>query len=131
MRKATWAVLLLAISLAMDSAIAQLAGPMSAGKPPEAPASGANPSATPSNPAAFDVEKLFANTCGWCHSNAGRTEGRGPKLAGSKLTDAEIIVRIKQGKTGAMPAFAGNLDEGQLRAIVQYIRGLKEDGATK
>ena len=132
MRNTKRTVLLFGVWLSVGSANAQLAGPMSSGKPPEVPAQGVNPNATPpTDPAAFDVEKLFANTCGWCHGNAGRTEGRGPKLAGSTLTDAEIIGRIKQGKTGAMPAFAGNFNDGQLRAIVQYIRGLKEDGTTK
>ena len=118
--------------LGAGAANAQLQGPMSSGKKPETPAPGAsaNGNAAP-NPAPFDVEKLFANTCGWCHSNAGRTAGRGPKLMGTTLTDAEIVSRIKNGKTGAMPAFAGNFNDEQLRAIVQYIRGLKEDGAAK
>ena len=132
MRNAMWTVLLFGMWLGAGSANAQLAGPMSSSKPPEAPAQGANPSATtPTDPAIFDVEKLFAHTCGWCHSNAGRTAGRGPKLAGITLTDGEIISRINQGKTGAMPAFAGNFNDGQLRAIVAYIRALKEDGTTK
>ena len=75
----------------------------------------------------LDVEKLFANTCGWCHSNAGRTAGRGPQLMGTTLTDAEIIQRIRNGKTGAMPAFATAFTDDQLRAIVRYIRNLKDD----
>ena len=132
MRNAKWTVLLFGMWLGAGSANAQLAGPMSSGRRPEASAQGARPNTTtPTDPAAFDVEKLFANTCGWCHSNAGRTAGRGPKLSGTTLTDAEIVSRINQGKTGAMPAFAGNFNDGQLHAIVQYIRGLKEDGTTK
>ena len=88
-------------------------------------AAGANTAGT------LDVEKLFANTCGWCHSNAGRTAGRGPQLMGTTLTDAEIISRIKNGKAGAMPSFATAFTDDQLRAIVAYIRGLKEEGASK
>jgi mono/diheme cytochrome c family protein len=101
-------------------AFAQLGGPPpGATSPPPATSDG--------NAAPFDVEKLFANTCGWCHSNAGRTAGRGPKLMGTTLTDAEIVYRIRNGKTGAMPAFGSTFNDEQLRAIVQYIRNLKDD----
>jgi len=101
-----------------------------AGGAPPVPAA---PDAAGGAPAAngFDVEKLFANTCGWCHSNAGRTAGRGPQLMGTTLTDAEIIHRIKTGKTGAMPSFAAQFDEAQLQAIVRYIRDLKPEASAK
>ena len=79
----------------------------------------------------FDVERLFANTCGWCHSDAGRAPGRGPQLMGTKLTDAEIVQRIKVGKAGAMPAFASAFSSDEIQAIVAYIRGLRPDGAAK
>ena len=135
MGNATRAAMLSALMgawLGADAAHAQLDGPMSSGKKPETPAQGANAgSNAPPDTAQFDVEKLFANTCGWCHSNAGRTAGRGPKLMGTTLTDAEIVSRIENGKPGAMPAFAGSFSDEQLRAIVLYIRGLKEDGAAK
>jgi mono/diheme cytochrome c family protein len=48
---------------------------------------------------------------------------------GTTLTDAEIIHRIRTGKPGAMPAFADAFTDEQLRAIVRYIRDLKDDGA--
>lgn len=79
----------------------------------------------------FDVEKLFASTCGWCHSNAGRTAGRGPQLMGTSLTDAEIVHRIKTGKTGAMPAFGAQFTDAQIAAIVRYIRNLTPEGASR
>ena len=63
-----------------------------------------------------------------------RGPDRGPRSrAGGKssLTDAEIVNRVKNGKAGAMPAFKKTFKDEQLRAIVQYIRGLKEDGAAK
>jgi len=97
------------------------------------PAEDAQPSPAAGNgqdgaAADFDVVKLFANTCGWCHSNAGRTAGRGPQLMGTTLTDAEIVHRIKTGKTGAMPAFGGQFSDAQIAAIVRYIRNLKPEG---
>lgn len=77
--------------------------------------------------AGFDVNKLFANTCGWCHLAGGRAAGKGPQLMGTSLSDAEIINRIKVGKVGQMPGFAGMFDDAQLKAIVVYIRQLKPE----
>src|SRR5262245_23715139 len=73
--------------------------------------------------ASFDVNKLFAGSCGWCHSKGGREAGKGPKLMGTELTDAQIISRIRAGKAGQMPAFS--FTDEQLRSIVAYIRDLK------
>jgi mono/diheme cytochrome c family protein len=72
-----------------------------------------------------DVERLFANTCGWCHSDGGREKGKGPKLMGTQLTDSEIATRIKVGKPGYMPSFASAFNDDDVKAIVHYIRALK------
>lgn len=77
--------------------------------------------------AEFDVNHLFANTCGWCHSKGGREQGKGPKLMGTSLTDGEIMYRVKNGKTGYMPSFGAQFNEDQLKAIVAYIRNLKPE----
>jgi mono/diheme cytochrome c family protein len=79
----------------------------------------------------FDVPNLFANSCGWCHSDAGRKPGKGPQLMGTTLTDGEIINRIRSGKPGAMPAFGTQLTEPQIQAIVAYIRALKPKEASQ
>jgi mono/diheme cytochrome c family protein len=110
---------------------AEMNGPMSSGKPPEPSAPPQTAPAVDAKDGDFDVQKLFANTCGWCHSGGGRATGKGPKLMDTTLTDAEIVHRIEVGKTGAMPAFGGTFNEVELRAIVKYIRGLREDGPTK
>jgi len=122
MRSAT-VISLVAVVFGMTGASAQ--GPMSSTKPPEAPA-GSPPSAATAAGGDFDVNQLFANTCGWCHSNGGRAAGKGPKLMGTTLSDAEIIHRIKTGKPGAMPAFGSSFNDAQLQAIVRYIRSLHE-----
>lgn len=111
---------------------AELNGPMSSAKK-DASAAASSPDSVPKGAAneGFDVEKLFAGTCGWCHSNAGRTAGKGPQLMGTTLTDAEIIHRIKVGKTGAMPAFGSAFTDDQMQAIVKYIRALRDEGAAK
>ncbi|HEX7968150.1 MAG TPA: cytochrome c [Stellaceae bacterium] len=74
-----------------------------------------------------EVNGLFATTCGWCHQNGGRDAGKGPKLAGTKRSDAFITNRIKHGKEGAMPAFDGTLNDAQIKGIIHYIRHLKSD----
>ena len=74
-----------------------------------------------------DVAGLFASTCGFCHQDGGREAGKGPQLMGTKRSDAFIVNRIKHGKEGAMPAFAGALTNGQIKSIVHYIRDLKPE----
>jgi len=88
--------------------IADKPGPMQSGRPTD-----------------FDVNQLFASSCGWCHLKAGRGAGKGPKLAGTQLTDREIIARVRNGKPGQMPAFGSAFNDEQLKAIVGYIRDLK------
>ena len=84
------------------------------------------PEASPSD---IDGETLFATSCGFCHQQGGRAPGRGPKLAGSTRSDAFIIDRIKKGKPGVMPAFRRAFSDGQIIAILAYIRGLEDSGS--
>src|SRR5262245_66276221 len=105
-------------------------GPMQSGnhvKPESGNPPAGNTAATPQGPPGgeFDVSKLFATSCGWCHLNGGRKAGKGPQLMGTTLNDAEIVSRIVNGKTGAMPAFGSTFTGEQMKAIVDYIRGLK------
>ena len=105
---------------------------MSSRKASEPVAAASAPAAAAADGAApFDVQKLFANSCGWCHSDAGRVAGRGPKLMDSTLTDAELAHRIKKGKPGAMPAFETAFSDAQVKAIVKYIRELKPEVPSK
>jgi mono/diheme cytochrome c family protein len=75
----------------------------------------------------IDGATMFATVCGYCHQGGGRTEGKGPKLAGTRRSDDFIIARIRNGKPGAMPAFGGAFSEGQIIAILAYIRSLEDD----
>ena len=129
------------VSMTLASAAVSAAdanGPMSSNPPSNPPT---NPPSNPPTSAAssgaagsaaaatgeINVTTLFANTCGWCHSGAGRIAGKGPQLMGTTLTDTEIVYRIKNGKTGAMPGFGASFTEDQLKAIVKYIRDLKPE----
>lgn len=114
---AVLATLVLALSM---NCVAAQQGPGPAAKAEARPP----PEASPSD---IDGPTLFASVCGFCHQDGGRTEGKGPKLAGTKRSDAFIIARIRNGKPGAMPAFGGAFSEGQIVAILAYIRSLEDD----
>jgi mono/diheme cytochrome c family protein len=115
---------LFSVSVAVNAAGSN--GPMSSDPP--ASAASAGPAASVATGAGeLNVPTLFANTCGWCHSGAGRIAGKGPQLMGTTLTDTEIVYRIKNGKTGAMPGFGAAFNDDQLKAIVKYIRDLKPE----
>jgi mono/diheme cytochrome c family protein len=73
----------------------------------------------------FNVDQLFASTCGFCHSDGGRAPGKGPQLMGTQRTDEFLRERITNGKQGAMPAFGSVFNEQQIDAIIIYIRDLK------
>ena len=73
----------------------------------------------------LDVGQLFATTCGWCHSDGGRTAGKGPQLMDTKRSDDFIRYRIKRGKEGAMPAFGATLTDADIDKIIVYIHSLK------
>jgi mono/diheme cytochrome c family protein len=92
------------------------------------PAEPANAPAKPPEASANDLdgEQVFLNTCGFCHQDGGRAAGRGPKLSKSERSDEFIIDRIKKGKVGAMPAFGSAFSDGQIIAILAYIRGLDD-----
>jgi mono/diheme cytochrome c family protein len=91
------------------------------------PAGSANPPAqAEASPNDIDGEQMFATTCGFCHQDGGRAAGRGPKLSKSERSDEFIIERIKKGKMGAMPAFGSAFSDGQIIAILAYIRGLDD-----
>jgi mono/diheme cytochrome c family protein len=87
----------------------------------------AQPAATAPDDATFNVEQLFASSCGWCHSDGGRVAGKGPQLKNSSRSDDYLRNRIKTGKEGAMPAYGSAFSDGQIDAIIKYIRSLKPD----
>ena len=125
--------LLLALGCAAAAAqVPDRPGPMQSGR--HATGAPAQPGSTPGgaeSPTAakaaskLDVNQLFATSCGWCHLDGGRRDGKGPKLMGTPLTDAELVARIRNGKPGQMPAFGATFSDEQMKAIVAYIRELK------
>ncbi len=76
----------------------------------------------------LDVKELFASNCGFCHSDGGRSAGRGPQLMDTQRDDEFMRNRIKNGKEGAMPAFGQMFSDADIDAIIRYIRELKPEG---
>lgn len=103
--------------------LAILALALSASLPGGAFAQNKAPSATSD----LDVPQLFASTCGWCHSSAGRKAGKGPQLMDTKRSDDFIRNRIKNGKEGGMPAFGVMFNDADIDRIIAYIRALKPE----
>ena len=89
-----------------------------------APVRAQSVNAAPDN-APLDVHQLFATTCGWCHSDGGRAAGKGPQLMDTRRDDDFIRDRIKNGKSGAMPAFGSMFSDTQIDQIIKYIRQLE------
>jgi mono/diheme cytochrome c family protein len=93
---------------------------------PASSGSASPPAQAEASPSDINGEQMFATTCGFCHQDGGRAAGRGPKLSKTERSDDFIIERIKKGKAGAMPAFGSVFSDGQIIAILAYIRGLDD-----
>lgn len=74
------------------------------------------------------VRKMFATNCSWCHGDFGKKAGKGPKLAGTSMTEKQVHDRIANGAPGgAMPSYKKLLTEEQINALVAYIKGLPSE----
>jgi mono/diheme cytochrome c family protein len=93
---------------------------------PEAATSAIDPKPPEASSSDIDGQTMFATSCGFCHEDGGRSPGKGPQLANSARTDGYLVERIKKGKPGAMSAFGRVFSDGQITAILAYIRGLDE-----
>lgn len=88
--------------------------------------------ASDSTPAITDQEKseakaIFAGQCGWCHGDYGMKADKGPRLAGTQMTEQQVEQRIHDGKPGYMPSFSKFLDDDQIKLMAKYIKSLKPE----
>jgi mono/diheme cytochrome c family protein len=77
--------------------------------------------------ATYDGGVIFEANCQACHGAAGRG-GSGPQLSGGRAvrdfpTVADEVAFVTHG-SGAMPAWGGRLNEGEIAAVVAYTRTL-------
>jgi mono/diheme cytochrome c family protein len=111
-------------------------GAAPAGAAPAVAADGAAPAGAPEAPAAppaangVDGKAVYMQYCVACHGADGKGNGG---LAASFIDeparlakpDAELIKSVKEGKQGSvgmMPPWGGTLNDGQISAVVAYIR---------
>ena len=73
------------------------------------------------------AKTIFAAQCAWCHGNYGMTADKGPRLAGTQMTEQEVQRRIRDGKSGYMPSFRQFLDDQQIALMAKYIKSLKPE----
>ena len=83
------------------------------------------PAGTPSN----QGYKLFMLNCAHCHGTDARGD-EGPDLHGVRKSDQRIVSIIQNGIKGEMPKFSAKLNETETRALVAFIRTLKEERKT-
>jgi mono/diheme cytochrome c family protein len=94
-----------------------------AAAPPAAPTGQARPVITEAE--RTEAKAIFAGQCGWCHGDYGMTADKGPKLAGTTMTEQEVEQRIRNGKPGYMPSFKRFLNDQQIALMAKYIKSLK------
>ncbi|MBL9188964.1 MAG: cytochrome c [Opitutaceae bacterium] len=83
--------------------------------------------------------KNWEKHCLGCHGKDGKSQTRLGKKSGAKdltdaagqakITDAEVFKTIKEGRKNAkgeekMEAFAGQMSDAEISALVAYVRGL-------
>lgn len=71
------------------------------------------------------AKAIFAAQCGWCHGDYGMQPDKGPRLAGTQMTEHEVEERIRNGKPGYMPSFRKFLDDDQIALMARYVKSLE------
>ena len=69
--------------------------------------------------------KLFDHYCAQCHGDDARGD-EGPNLHGLLKSDARLQAIICGGVKGEMPAFAKKFSDSDVRALIAYLRTLKD-----
>ncbi len=75
----------------------------------------------------INIKSTFASNCSWCHGIYGMKAGKGPQLAGTKMTLEETIERIANGKSGYMPGYLKTLGKEKVEALANYIKMLPKE----
>jgi mono/diheme cytochrome c family protein len=70
-------------------------------------------------------QDLFSRNCAHCHGDDARGD-EGPDLHNLKKSDARITKIVTQGIKGEMPAFGLKLCETDVKALIAFLRTLKD-----
>jgi mono/diheme cytochrome c family protein len=79
----------------------------------------------PDGTQAYQGYTLFLRNCAHCHGSDARGD-EGPDLHGVTKSDARISSLIKNGIKGEMPKFGEKLTDTDVRALIAFVRSLKE-----
>jgi mono/diheme cytochrome c family protein len=118
------------IILATVSGLAAIGVAFAAGeiiRPKQAAESPARASSVvpPTGTQAHQGYTLFMMNCAHCHGNDARGD-EGPDLHGVTKSDARISSLIKNGIKGEMPKFGEKLSDTDVKALIAFVRSLKE-----
>jgi mono/diheme cytochrome c family protein len=69
-------------------------------------------------------QSLFERNCAHCHGDDARGD-EGPDLHDLKKSDARITKIVAQGIKGEMPAFGTKLNDEDVKALIAFLRTLK------
>jgi mono/diheme cytochrome c family protein len=72
-----------------------------------------------------DAKAIFGAQCGWCHGDFGMKPDKGPRLAGTQMSEKQVEERIRNGKPGYMPSFRKFLNDEQITLMARYIKSLE------
>jgi cbb3-type cytochrome c oxidase subunit III len=70
-------------------------------------------------------QNLFERNCAHCHGDDARGD-EGPDLHDLKKSDARITKIVTQGIKGEMPAFGAKLNDADVKALIAFLRTLKD-----
>ena len=94
-----------------------------------------SPSQTPPRPEAEIGQQLFSSNCAGCHGLDGRGGEHAPNIATvstvQNLSDRDLIRIVHDGiQSAGMPGFGSRFNDGQIQAVVRYLRVLQGRQAT-
>ena len=73
----------------------------------------------------LDAARLFAGACASCHGPLGEGGPSGVSLTATTATDRQLIIDTIRHGTGAMPASSGGMNDDQVKALADYVAGLR------
>jgi cytochrome c oxidase cbb3-type subunit III len=119
-QRARWATAAVAAAMFTGTLAGQL----------QSPTPQQSPSQTPPTPASEVGQQLFSSTCAGCHGLDGRGGEHAPNIATvstvQNLSDRDLIRIVHDGiQSAGMPGFGSRFNDGQIKAIVSYLRVLQ------
>ena len=82
--------------------------------------------AKPADGLSADGQQIYSANCAKCHGDDGKAGILGASDLSVSAMDANVKLEIVKNGKGTMPAFAGQLSEEQIGAVVGYIQTLKK-----